>query len=224
MGQPTPESPMMYGLNQIGYATMVSCVLFIALSLTAVSLRLWTRRMIRASIDIDDWLIIFSVVVFLAFCGNVLVGVYTIGGGQVYSDPSEAALKEVQYLKSEYAIPPVNALDMTLIRLSITCFYRRLFDVSSYRKAINITIGANLLWFIVTIIADLLYCIPIQKFWTPDGPGSCFDFAVYFLVIELLDLLLDIVVICLPIRVIFSLQLSRRRKFALLAIFTLAAL
>ena len=214
----------MYGLNQIGYATMVSCVFFIALSFTAVGLRLWTRNIIRASIGVDDWLIISSVIVFLAFCGNVLVGVYTIGGGQVYSDPSEAALKGVQYLKSEYAIPPLNALNMTLIRLSITFFYRRLFDVAAYRKPINITIGANLVWFVAAIIGGLLYCIPIQKFWTPNGPGSCFDFAVYFLVMELLDLLLDVVVICLPIRVILSLQLTRRRKFGLLVIFALAAL
>lgn len=214
----------MDGLDQIGYATMVVSIFFLALSVVAVVLRLLMRRSKKTTIGADDWLIIASVILFAAFCGDVLVGVYTFGSGQAYTDPLEAERKEVQYLQSEYAIPPLYGLTVTAVKLSILFLYRRIFAVSSFRKITNILIAICLVWFVAAEITDLLYCIPIQRFWDPTIEGSCFNFPVYFLAMELIDLLLDVAIICLPIKTILGLHLSLQKRLALLGIFLLGTL
>lgn len=214
----------MYGLNEIGYASLVACIFFMLLSIIAVALRLLTRTTKNIGFGADDWLTIASLVVFLAFCANILVGVFTVGGGQEYSDALEAEKKLTQYLQSEYAIPPLYAVNATTVKLSILCLYRRIFSVASFRRLTSIIAAVCLLWFLAAVIADLLYCIPIRHFWEPFGEGSCFNFAAFFLAMEIVDLLLDVVIICLPIRPILGLHLSLRRRLALLAIFLLGAL
>lgn len=216
--------PYKLGLNQAGYATLVSSIFFIVLSIVAVGLRIGTRRMLGNHLGLDDWLAIISVVVFMGFCGDVLVGVYTYGGGQVYTNKLEAEENLIQYMKSEYAIPPLYAINVTLVKMSILCFYHRIFSVASFRR---INYGAGifcLVWFTAAFIGDMLYCIPIRQFWDPTAGGSCFNFADYFLAMELIDLLLDVVIIALPLKTIASLHLSLRKKLALLGIFLLSVL
>lgn len=213
----------MHGLSQIGYATLVSCIFFSVLSIVVVALRLWTRRILNNSLGADDWYIIVSVFIFFGFCSNILVGVYTAGGGQVYSDPIEKRKKLVQYLQSEYAIPPLYVLNVTTVKLSILFLYRRIFPTASFRKANSGVLAFCLLWFVAAEIGSMLHCIPIHSFWIPSA-GSCFNFSVYFLVMELVDMLLDVAIIALPIKTILGLHLSWRKRLAILGIFLLGAL
>ena len=66
----------------------------------------------------------------------------------------------------------------------------------------------------------------MHKFWNPDplSPGSCFDFPLYFLVMTLADMLIDLAIICLPIKIILGLHLSLRQRLGLLGIFLLGIL
>lgn len=224
MAETAAPHPYKLGLNQLGYATLVVSIFFIVLSIAAVSLRIGSRRMLGNHLGLDDWLAIASVVVLMGFCSDILVGVYTYGGGQVYLNQLEAHEKLIQYMKSEYAIPPLYAVNVTLVKMSILCFYHRLFSVSSFRRK---TYGVGifcLVWFVAAFVADMLYCIPMRQFWDPTAGGSCFNFPNYFLVMELIDVLLDVVIIALPLKTIASLQLSWRKKLALLGIFSLGAL
>ncbi|KAA8651300.1 uncharacterized protein ATNIH1004_000181 [Aspergillus tanneri] len=201
-----PIAPYMYGLNKVGYATLVVSIFFMALSVASVALRLWTRRIKNNKLGIDDWLIIASVFVFFGFCADVLVGVYTYGGGQ-----------------SEYAIPALYAVNVTLVKMSILFFYRRVFAVAGFRRINTFVMAFCMVWFVAAVIGDLLYCIPIQRFWDPSAGGSCFNFAAYFLAMELVDMLLDVVIIALPVNTILGLHLSLRKRLALLGIFLLSA-
>ncbi|KAF7587861.1 hypothetical protein BBP40_006630 [Aspergillus hancockii] len=219
----SPGVPYKAGLNHVGYATLVVCILFTVLSAATVGLRLWTRKVTGYKIGVDDWLIIASWFVFLGFCSNILVGVYTTGGGQVYTDASVAQKKFIQYMQSEYAIPPLYAIDVTLVKMSILVFYRRLFPTAPFQR-INVgVIIFCIIWFVVAIIGDILYCIPVRQFWDATAHGSCFNFPIYFLAMELVDLLLDVVIIGLPMKTILGLQLSLRKRLALLGVFLLGA-
>lgn len=224
MTSPSVPTPYKLGLNHVGYATLVVCIFFIILSTIAAALRVWTRVVKRAKFGIDDWLLIASVILFFLFCANILVGVYTLGGGQMYIDPLELASKSQQYLKSEYAIPALYAINVTTIKLSILFFYRRIFETPSFLRNNTIIIGICSVWFVVAIIGDLLYCIPMATFWNPKVQGKCFNFALYFLVMELVDMLLDIAILCLPLKIILGLHLPLRNRLGIIGIFLLGAL
>jgi len=204
---------------------LVVCVFFMILSTIALVLRLWTRRIIQVQLGVDDWLIAISVFIFWGFCANILVGVYTIGGGETYADPSEEEQKMVQYLQSEYSIFILYALNVTLIKLSILFLYLRIFGtVNSFRRLAYIILTLCLLWCTAAMISNILYCIPIRKFWDPTVQGSCFNFPIFYLIVELIDILLDVIIIGLPLKTILGLQLSVHKKLALLGIFVLGIL
>ncbi|KAE8353275.1 hypothetical protein BDV28DRAFT_148217 [Aspergillus coremiiformis] len=225
MSNAVPFSQVLYmaGLNEIGHTTLVVSVFLTVLSAVAVGLRLWTRRILGNRVGVDDWLILVSWFIFLGFSGNILVGVYTCGGGQVYTSEEEARKKLVQYLQSSYAIAPLYAVNVTTVKLSILFLYRRLFPIPSFQRANMGVMVFCFVWFVIAIIGDIFYCIPIQRFWDPAVPGSCFDFPVYFLIMEVVDLLLDVIIIGLPMKIILGLPLSLRKRLAVVGIFLLGA-
>ncbi|RDW93801.1 uncharacterized protein DSM5745_01123 [Aspergillus mulundensis] len=209
-------------LNHLGHATVVVTILFIVLTGLAVGLRLSARRVNRAPLGWDDWFIILSTVLYFGFCANGLVSVYTFGGGQQYADPQESQRKYVAYMKSTYAVPPLYAITVTPIKLSMCFLYRRIFPVHVFRLAIYTIIAVCMAWFVAVTISSFLYCIPIEYFWDKTVDGHCFNFSVYFLVAELLDMLIDAAIIGLPIPTVLRLHMSLRKRLALASIFLLS--
>lgn len=212
------------GLNQTGYITVVVTILFLALSVIAVGLRVKARQLKRASLGLDDWFALASTVFFFAFCANILVCVYTRGGGQVYQDPAESQRKLVMFLKALYAFPPLYAVNVTLIKLSILCLYRRIFSAAGSRRTNSSIIVLCLVWCLAGVMSDLLYCRPMSKYWKPSAGGHCFDFGLYFLIMTLIDLAIDVVILSLPISPIIRLHLPLRKRVAVAGIFLLGAL
>lgn len=212
------------GLNKIGYSTLVVNIFFLIFSTLIVSLRVVTRRALGNEFWVDDWLIIAAGIFFIGFCSNAYVGVFSFGGGQVYTDPTEALKVETRYLKQQIAVSTLYATTVTLIKCSILAFYHRIFAVAAFRR-VNFIVGIIcLLWFVAGIVSDLTYCVPLSHFWDPTVEGHCFDFNRYFLIMEIIDLVIDVVIMILPLRTIANLHLSRRKRLALLGVFSCGAL
>ena|SRR2546429_2468492 len=64
----------MYGLNEIGYATLVVSILFTVLATVAVVARLLTRRVLRITLGADDWLIILGLIAYYGYTTDALFG------------------------------------------------------------------------------------------------------------------------------------------------------
>lgn len=69
-----------------------------------------------------------------------------------------------------------------------------------------------------------LNCIPLQKFWKPFVQGHCMNFEIFFLVVIVIDLVIDVSLLCLPLWVVSTLQLNRRERVILIAIFLFGGL
>ena len=76
----------------------------------------------------------------------------------------------------------------------------------------------------MAIVCGALYCIPAKSFWDHRVPGHCFNYDDFFLAMEIVDVILDIAILCLPFRMIAALHLSLRKKFMLSGIFLLGSL
>ncbi|PLB53961.1 hypothetical protein P170DRAFT_504826 [Aspergillus steynii IBT 23096] len=211
------------GLNQIGYTTVVVTILFLTLSVIAIGLRVKARHLKRASLGPDDWFSLASTGFFFAFCANIMVCVFTRGSGQVYQDPAESERQKVMYLKALYAITPLYVVDVTLVKLSILFLYRRIFSNCESRRTNSFVIAICLFWFSIAVISGLLYCRPIRQQWDPHAGGDCFDFSLYFLIMTLADLVIDIVILSFPIPPIIRLRLPLRKRVAVAGIFLLGA-
>lgn len=112
----------------------------------------------------------------------------------------------------------------TITKLSILLMYRRIFTTQKFKRAV---LAIGLLTAATWLTAELgiiLQCTPQKFLWDKLIQGHCMNFDVFFLVIGLVDLLLDISILCLPLRMIPSLKLPVRHKINLSLIFLLGGL
>jgi hypothetical protein len=64
----------------------------------------------------------------------------------------------------------------------------------------------------------------VNKLWTPSLSGYCFDAGIFFLVTAVVDLLVDVCLLCLPLWVISHLQLQHKQQITLAMVFLLGGL
>lgn len=79
-------------------------------------------------------------------------------------------------------------------------------------------------WYISAIVVTALKCLPPQKAWFPERDGKCIDLIGFLMGYEVGNMICDIAILCLPVRMIHLLQLSRTQKIYLSAIFLLGGL
>lgn len=92
-------------------------------------------------------------------------------------------------------------------------------------KRCTIVVGVLACCSWVTIVFGVIfYCVPMKKLWTPSVPGHCTDFGAFYLSMAIIDLLLDVFLLCLPLWVISHLQLPRKHQWSLAIVFLLGGL
>lgn len=73
----------------------------------------------------------------------------------------------------------------------------------------------NLLFYLSTIVAGNLICVPFQRIWDKTVPGVCFNGRRLNMTIAVYNLASDICILVLPQRVIWRLNMSLKRKLGL---------
>lgn len=108
------------------------------------------------------------------------------------------------------------------VKLSILYFYRRIFFVTKNYQQISLAVILfTVAWYIATIVATAVCDIPMEGFWNPRKRKRSLNFGVIFLVTGIIDTLIDVLILVLPVRVAFTLQLPTRTRLAVAGIFAL---
>ena len=101
-------------------------------------------------------------------------------------------------------------------------FYKSIFITTGFRHAANATLtvlGACIIaFFFVTLFQDK----PIARNW--GAPGTAVNWRDLYLVEIVVDIALDIFILCMPLPVISRLHMSRKKKWLIGGIFWLGAL
>ena len=116
-------------------------------------------------------------------------------------------------------------MSTTAVKISILFYYRRIFWVQASFRRWTIILGVlSICWGLTAVLGITLYCIPLQKFWRPYLQGQCMNYNVFFLVVFIIDTTIDVSLLCLPLWVIGTLQLNRKQRVSVMAIFLLGGL
>ncbi|GKZ95726.1 hypothetical protein AnigIFM59636_009734 [Aspergillus niger] len=67
-------------------------------------------------------------------------------------------------------------------------------------------------------------CIPLEKLWNPTIPGGCIDLAKFYYGLQIPNIVTDAVILALPLKHVWNLQVPRAQKIMLTGIFCLGAL
>lgn len=129
---------------------------------------------------------------------------------------SMAKLSLISYL--------VYVCTVTSIKMSVLLMYYRVFKVQSFKRVVFAVSGALLIWFIITFFVTLFKCNPISSSWDWQQQGTCVNHRVLFLATAAGNSIFDVVILCLPIKMIWGLQMSTPKRIQLTFTFLLGAL
>ena len=136
--------------------------------------------------------------------------------------------------KSIYSGNFLYLITISLTKVSILLFYLRLFGTPGTRPGLRRMIYTTqvlvIVWLIASSIPGIYRCHPIDDMWNPlifsgiDVRDHCIDENAYYVSTSVVNVALDFWILVLPVSIVWTLQLSRRRKAGLIAIFLLGIL
>ncbi|KAI1653873.1 hypothetical protein F4813DRAFT_373072 [Daldinia decipiens] len=184
----------------------------------SVVIRLYTRIYISGGkLGIEDYLCILSWALSVTFSG-LMFAAYSKGiGRHIWDTP---AVWIVGTLKIYTIATFIYLILSTCIKLTFLFLYRRIF--SPQTKSKYFIYGA--IYFVVCLNTALLFttifeCSPVARSWNSALDGHCINPKILPYLSGVTSFLTDIYILILPIPLLWHLNMGRKRKFRLIAIF-----
>ncbi|KAK6201989.1 hypothetical protein LQW54_009202 [Pestalotiopsis sp. IQ-011] len=118
----------------------------------------------------------------------------------------------------------IYATSISTIKLSVLCFYLRMFVNGGLRRSTKFAIAFVLLWTVGNILQVFLICRPFAATYDPTVPGTCGDQVGSFIAIGAFNIITDVVIFFLPIHTIWNLQMRTGAKVGVVAVFLIGIL
>jgi len=116
---------------------------------------------------------------------------------------------------------------LPLTHISICCFYLRIFPDRQFRTITYTVIGLNVGYLIAFVLISVFQCRPLDGAWLHwDGEGNyqCNHINAQGWAAAIINMILDITVMALPLRQLYHLNLSVKRKVYVMCMFSLGIL
>ena len=213
--------PPLYGFSPTGLTGIVLFAVFSGfLAGAAIVLRFWARRLKRTSYAWNDWFAVVAWVLSTVNGAVVVEAVVNAGLGTPEAQLPDPASMIPHNLKGLIVYQIVWAGANTFVRLSMLHLYITIFRGDRFRLAAQVLMVATVLYWVAVIVLTAVFCIPFEANWNPTIPGAkCGDIHKSGISTGTFNLVLDFAVMCLPIPVLWNLQLILRKKIALVFIF-----
>ncbi|CUS07961.1 unnamed protein product [Tuber aestivum] len=191
-----------------------------AISFVVTALRVFTRVKIVGAWGKDDVLMVIAQLFGIVFLVSILVGASNGAGSHIETVP-HAEL--VTFLKTTWVSSTTYNWQSMFSKLSVLTFYRR---VMGHHHWFKLATTAMMVFVVLTSGATVLvifaHCQPISYFWDRSIPGGhCLDITILYYFNSASSIFADVVVTILPLPLTLRLELPKRQKFGLCAIFSL---
>ncbi|KAI9163943.1 hypothetical protein HJFPF1_05577 [Paramyrothecium foliicola] len=197
---------------------IIISLVFSFLAIIAISLRYQARRVRKARLGADDYLILPGLLLAVGFGVNNTVAVLHGNlGSHIELDaggiPQFDSTLTV-YKKTDLAAQLLSIASLTFTKLSIAFFYRRIFPSKTFRVCTTVLIAAICCWGISFFLADLLQCIPTSEIWESlEGQAghlqSCYNFIPMFYATAISNMCMDLILLSMPIPMVWKLKNER---------------
>lgn len=114
-----------------------------------------------------------------------------------------------------------------MIRVSILCFYLRIFPQRLFRRIVYAIMAANISYGAAFVFMSIFQCNPVQAAWTRwDGTveARCINVNAIGWASAGINIGFDVAILILPLPGLVSLAMSWQRKIHLLFVFGLGSL
>ncbi|ORY00952.1 hypothetical protein BCR34DRAFT_101650 [Clohesyomyces aquaticus] len=196
-------------------------VAFLGLAYAAVGLRLVSRLKIGTKVGLDDWLICVAALLLTGHASCLFAAV-VFGMGRhaiMIQNPKGFALASIVAQTFYNICTPT-------IKLSILALYSRIFHRTQtwFTPTLYVTALFVLLTTFPQCFTYIFKCVPISSLWEDPRPRAkvyCINFQAVIVSFGIINILTDWWILALPIPVVMNLQMERRTKWSVCALFLL---
>ncbi|KAF4956897.1 hypothetical protein FGADI_3500 [Fusarium gaditjirri] len=199
----------------------IEAVLFgISTLLVIARLALRTIRQ-HQRLTVSDWFLVASLLDAAALFGTDTAA-YKLGGMDDPSAPPRSIEDQITLLKVSFAGNYFYDTGVYFPKLALLALYFKLIPqtLPLLRKFLYGVTALTGSFMLTTCFLDTFWCGPkVSVNWEIDGGCSTFDSMTVFRIDWAMNLISDMLIFALPFPLLFGLQLSRRYKVGLVAIF-----
>ena len=204
------------------------CIILAAIGIVIVTARVYSRLFMTKAPGLDDVLVVLALGFITALAVLVIIGskVY-YSGRHVWDIPPDSFVgSRINIWASLWCY----VIGITLIKISVLLFYRRLSVKFSKTFLIATWIGIiyNISYFLSFGLTLLLLCRPLHSYWDSFNPVwaathhfHCASESAALPASSALSVVGDFYSTLLPLILVYHLKLPRRQKIALYALFAL---
>ncbi|MCJ1279146.1 hypothetical protein MMC21_006970 [Puttea exsequens] len=242
----TPEQLLMMKDQNHDAEVYTVSVIFSVLAILAVAVRVSSRHMKSVAFGIDDALVVIAMIIFLAQTVFICVGVHLYGlgrhlwalqpaqfvGFEKVRPGSSSAISVfpivMKFTRTKpfsqqlwYTVGTLQCTGLLLTKISVLMLFHRIFIIPVFRLLLKIIGVVMLLWWVGTILADTLICIPIAANWDPTISAHCGNKQSLAIVPPIPWIVTDLIILLMPLPMVWKLQLPRLQKVGLACLFLL---
>ncbi|KAG5983940.1 hypothetical protein E4U55_006647 [Claviceps digitariae] len=179
----------------------------------------------QQKLNLDDWVIMISVLVGLPCTILNTTGLTHNGLGKDAWTLRPSDL--VEFARFFFVQQILYLFLMTSIKLSLICFYLKIFPNRRVRLLLWSTFAVNLAWGFACILVTVFQCAPIQAYWLRylqrEGSGQCLNMNVLGWTNGAVSVVIDIWIIGIPLYQMRKLDLNWRKKVGAVIMFLTGA-
>ncbi|KAL8948273.1 MAG: hypothetical protein Q9222_005521 [Ikaeria aurantiellina] len=198
---------------------VVSHAIGIALAASAVFLRFVARRLSKATVGADDYMIVAA---FFLALGEIIGGLLSVRFGG--AKHAITLTEPIQWAKTVYATELFYNPAIATVKLSALLLYARIFPGRTFRIILWAFGTFIALYNIIEVFLFIFHCDPINGAWDMSVKAKCLDLSTDVTVIGALNGATDIITVLLPLPQLWKLQLPMGQRLQLMGIFLLAGL
>lgn len=113
---------------------------------------------------------------------------------------------------------------INLTKLSILAFYLRVFSKHWFRVTCGITAIVVFLYGVISITVTIFQCIPTNRVWDKRIAGTCINLTTFWYANAIYNILTDVAIMVTVPSVIWVLDLTKKQRVSLIALFGLVIL
>lgn len=196
----------------------VLAVFGLFLTTVCVWVRVWTKVRIIKEVEWEDYLSFAAWMGGMVYAGLGYLSSHVDDGAQL-----DVPLQDVSHLAQLANVEEILYCPLIfLTKLSILLQYLRIFVPNHAGKlyyTVLLIIWLNLLFYTATTLVEIFTCMPRKKIWEPSTPGRCVNTGFLVITTGAINVISDFSILMLPLSSIWGLQMPKKRKIALSAVF-----
>lgn len=195
-------------------------IFFPALSVVFVSLRIYDRFKTK-TFGADDYFIIaagilaaLSAVISWYMMRMQYIGIH------LWQIPPPGTFNPRNGMIVNYIVVVLYNPQLALVKSSVLFFLLRLGGHQrGLRKGIQVLNWSNIALMVAVLFASIFTCVPVYKYWDKSVEGGvCNNEAMQYLVTSGLTILTDVLVLIIPIKIVWGLQVAKKLKIILICL------